>query len=157
VSASEQAARAVDAMIAEAIAHAERVVRFAMFDNSEFRLAKALLMLHDPQLRGPVEAKERERIETERVALPAPAMTAEPNIATTPCDVCAELHTVGAFHGHPLPMVVVTVSDHREASLGQRGTVVDWKYWVGSTEWIRVEFTDGHRANFAPCQLRRIA
>ena len=47
--------------------------------------------------------------------------------------------------------------------VGDVGIVVDWQWRRGSTEWIRVEF-DGppgnrlekRRANFAPCQLRRI-
>lgn len=63
---SQEAVLAVDAMIAEAVESAKRVVEYANADTPDLRRAKALLMLHDPQMRGPVEAHERERIERER-------------------------------------------------------------------------------------------
>ena len=95
-----------------------------------------------------------------RVATAPRPTAARATHADVRCRVCGVKHEIGTFRDAMYREVQVTAvedrSDHRELAVGDIGRVVDWQWRRGSTEWIRVEFHGGHRANFAPCQLRRI-
>lgn len=79
--------------------------------------------------------------------------------ASRPCDRCAKRHRFPALG---VGVRVVTPNDPRHTDLastiavGAIGEVIEWRQYNGPL-WVRVEFADGERENFDPCQLEVVA
>lgn len=96
-------------------------------------------------LRAAADERVRQRIA--RILVPAATL----QFSDDPCGRCGWRHQVDAFE--PKVDVVVLESNRPRYRAGERGRVIEWRAWPGSSVWVRVEFPDGERENFDPCEL----
>lgn len=83
------------------------------------------------------------------------------------CDACGFRHQVDAFKAFQFVRVVIDEeSIDRQAAwhgriaaarefLGMIGVVMEWRCYNGPV-WVRVQFSDGRRANLDPCMLEHV-